>query len=165
MNQNPLEQQLREIAWRPALTAGERAQLDAWLAAHPEARPDWEADSALNAALARLPEKPVPSNLTARVLAEIEREDLTTANTRKTSWLSRLGSWGWVPRFAVVVVLLGLGAWGYRHHQQQVKAAENLAIVSRTVPELSPELLEEFDVISSLPPMPGADLELLAVMK
>ena len=165
MNQDPLEQ-LSEILSRRPLSPPEQAQLDAWLAAHPEARVDWEADAALSAALARLPEKPAPSNLTARVLAEIEREDLATAGARKTktNWVG-LGSWGWVTRTAVVVVLLGLGGWGYYRHQR-VEDARNLAAAARTVSPLPPELLEKFDLISSLPPpFPGADMELLAVMK
>ena len=168
MNQDPLEQ-LREILCRRPLTPTEQTQLDAWLAAHPEARADWEADAALSAALARLPERPAPSNLTARVLAEIEREDLATAGARntKTNFFG-LGSWGWVTRTAVVVVLVGVGVVGYRHQQHQVaqvKAAHNLAVVATAAPLPSPEVLEDFDAIFLLPPMPGADMDLLAVMK
>ena len=165
MNQDPLEQ-LSEILRRRPLSPSEQAQLDAWLASHPEARAEWEADAALSAALARLSEKPAPSNLTARVLAEIEREDLATAGARntKTNFFG-LGSWGWVTRTAVVVVVLGLGGWSYYHHQH-VTDARNLVAATRAVPPLPPELLEDFDLISSLPPpFPGADMELLAVMK
>ena len=169
MNQDPLAQELREKICRRPLTQAEQGQLDAWLAAHPEARADWAADAALNAALARLSEKPAPSNLTARVLAEIEREDLATAGARntKTNFFG-LGSWGWVTRTAVVVVLLGVGGLAYRHEQKvvKVKDAQNLAAAMRTTPSLPPELLEDFDLISSLPPpFPGADMELLSVMK
>jgi anti-sigma factor RsiW len=167
MNQDPLD--LREKAWRGALSKAEQAQLDAWLASHPEARAEWAADMSLKAALARLPEKPAPSNLTARVLAEIDREDLATAGARntKTNFFG-LGSWGWVTRTAVVVAVLGLGVLGYQHHQkvEHVKTAQNLVAAVRTVPPLPPELLENFDLISSLPPpFPGADMELLSVMK
>ena len=166
MNQDPLAQELREKICRRPLTQAEQGQLDAWLAAHPEARADWAADAALNAALARLPEKPAPSNLTARVLAEIDREDLATAGARntKTNFFG-LGSWGWVTRTAVVVAVLGLGGWSYYHHQH-VTDARNLVAATRAVPPLPPELLEDFDLISSLPPpFPGADMELLSVMK
>ena len=74
MNQDPSE--LRELLSRRPLRPAEQAQLEAWLAMHPEARADWAADAALSALLARLPEQPAPSNLTARILAEIEREML-----------------------------------------------------------------------------------------
>lgn len=169
MNQDPLEQVLREKISRRPLTPAEQAELDAWLAAHPEAQEEWRQDAALSAALARLPEKPAPSNLMARVLAELDREDLATAGARntKTNWFG-LGSWGWVTRTAVVVAVLILGTVFYRHQQSvaQVKNAQNLAAAVRTTPPLPPDLLENFDLISSLPPpFPGADMELLSVMK
>ena len=167
MNQDTLEQKLREAAWRRSLTAAEQAQLDAWLATHPESAAEWKAEAALNAALTKLPEKTAPSNLTARVLAEIGREDLTTAGARKTNWLGWLGSVGWVPRAAVVVVLLGLGAFAYRNHQQglaRVDAASNIAAAAAAAP-LPSVVLENFDEIFLLPPLPNADEALLAMMK
>lgn len=169
MNQDPLEQ-LREILCRRPLTPTEQTQLDAWLAAHPEARADWEADAALSAALARLPERPAPSNLTARVLAEIEREDLATAGARntKTNFFG-LGSWGWVTRTAVVVALLGLGVLGYQNQQHklaQAKAVQNIATAAVATPLPSPETLQDFDAIFLLPMMAsGADTELIALLK
>ena len=169
MNQNPLEQELREKAWRRPLTKAEQAQLDAWLAANPGARAEWAADAALNAALARLPEKPAPSNLTARVLAEIGREEnLATAGARKTktNWFG-LGSWGWVARTAVVVAVLGLGVVGYRQQQQQahVKTARTIATAAAATPPPSPEALQDFDAIFLLPIMPGADTDLIALLQ
>ena len=167
MNQDTLEQKLRETAWRRSLTAAEQAQLDAWLATHPGSAAEWKAEAALNAALAKLTEKPAPSNLTARVFAEIGREDLTTAGARKTNWLGWLGSVGWVPRAAVVVVLLGLGAFAYRHQQQElarVDAASNIAAAAAAAP-LPSVVLENFDEIFLLPPLPNADEALLAMMK
>ena len=173
MNQDPLAQELREKICRRPLTQAEQGQLDAWLAAHPEARADWAADAALNAALARLSEKPAPSNLTARVLAEIEREDLATAGARntKTNFFG-LGSWGWVTRTAVVVALLGLGVLGYQHHQHELakaKAVQNIATAATAAvvtPLPSPEVLQDFDAIFLLPMMAsGADTELIALLK
>jgi len=170
MNQDPLEQELREIISRRPLTQAEQAKLVGWIATRPEARAEWEADVALSAALTRLPERPAPSNLAARVLAEIDREeDLATAGARnaKTN-LFGLGSWGWVTRTAVVVALVGLSTMAYRHHLAALHAkdAQNLAVAVRTAPPLPPDLLENFDLITSLPPpFPGADMELLSVMK
>jgi anti-sigma factor RsiW len=165
MKHNPLEQELREIAWRRPLTAGERARLAALLAANPQSRAEWEADAALGEALARLPEKPAPSNLAARVLAEIEREGSVTAKARQMSWWGWLSAWGWVPRLAVVVGLTVGGAF-YLHRQQQVKTAHALAAVTRATPLPATEDLEDFDSIYALPPpFPGADEELIALMK
>ena len=59
---------LREASWRRKLTPEEEQQLRLWLAAHPEAEAEWEAETALNEKLAALPEVPVSSNFTARVL-------------------------------------------------------------------------------------------------
>ena len=169
MNQDPLELELREKVWRRPLTADEQAQLAAWLAAHPGSRVEWEADAALNVALARLREKPAPSNLVARVMAEIDREDLATAKARKTktNWFG-LGSWGWVPRVAVAAVLLGLATVGYRQHQQtlaRMEAASNIAAVASAAPLPSAEVLENFDEIFLMPPLPTADTDLLVMMK
>lgn len=162
--------ELRETLRRRPLTAVERAQLDAWLAEHPEARAEWAVEAALSTALARLPERPAPSNLTARVLAEIDREeDLATPGARqtKTNWFG-LGSWGWVTRTAVAVALVGMGVLAYLHRAEPppVQPARSMVAAVRMVPELPPEVLEEFDTIYLLPPpLPGADLDLLAVMK
>jgi hypothetical protein len=99
------------------------------------------------------------------VLAEIDRENLTMAKTRKTIWLGWLGSWGWVPRLAVVITLLAATALVF-HWRQQGKAAHALAAVTRATPMPSTEELEDFESIFALPPpFPGADEELLALMK
>ena len=168
MKQDPLEQQMRELTWRRPLNAAEQARLDQWLRAHPEARTDWEADAALSAALSRLPESPAPSNLTARVMDAIEREDLATAGARKTNWFGWLRSLGWVPRTAVVVAVLGGGVFWYQGHQRQAEQAEALSTLA-TVTEVSPlpsrEVLENFEVIMRIHPAPMADMELLSMSR
>jgi hypothetical protein len=45
----------RELSWRRDLTPAEQAQLRVWLAGHPEALADWQAEAALNRALDQLP--------------------------------------------------------------------------------------------------------------
>ncbi|MEY4387156.1 MAG: hypothetical protein RLY20_2439 [Verrucomicrobiota bacterium] len=165
MNPNRLEQELREKAWRRALTADERQQLPSLLASQPELLTEWEMDVALSAALAQLPAKPAPSNLAARVLAEIEREDLATAETRKTNGLGWLRSWGWVPRLAVVAGVIAVATF-FLHRQPQAKAVQALTVVTKAAPVPAPEDLEDFDSIYSLPPpFPGADEELIALLK
>lgn len=167
MNQEQTEQILREKACRRPLTPAEQAHLDALLVAQPQLAADWQAEAALNTALANLTDKPAPSNLTARVLAEIGREDLTATGTPKANWLGWLGSAGWVPRAAVVVVVVGLGVLGYRHQQQSVRvqAAINIAAATTAAPLPSAEVLENFDEIFLMPPLPNADTDLLAMMK
>ena len=65
MNTDPVNQRWRELAWRRRLTEAELAE---WRAAHPESAPDAETEAALSDALAALPDAPVPSNFTARVI-------------------------------------------------------------------------------------------------
>src|SRR6185295_18846010 len=104
MNNDPVYQRLREIAWRRKLTAAEQAELRAWLATHPEATAECEIDFALDDALAPLPDAPAPSNFTARVLQGIEREAMQSA-PRPKNW-----AWVWrvlVPRAAVAMVVVG----------------------------------------------------------
>ena len=65
MTDDPIYNRLRELSWRRQLTAPEKAELRAWLTAHPEAQSEWEAEAGLNATLRRLPDAPVPGNFTA----------------------------------------------------------------------------------------------------
>src|SRR5437867_3577229 len=99
MNEDPTVTRLREIAWRRPLTGTEQAELRAWLAAHPEARDEWELELALSRVVKKLPDAAVPSNFTARVLAEAQRRDAEEARGR-----SRTPAWWWrifLPRAAV----------------------------------------------------------------
>src|SRR5438105_13622263 len=74
MANDPLYNHLREINWRRKLSAAEARQMRQWLEGHPEAHADWEAELALGEGLGRLPDAPVPSNFTARVLQAVGRE-------------------------------------------------------------------------------------------
>lgn len=164
MKPDPVEQELREAAWRRPLNAAEQARLEAWLQRHPKARADWEADAALSAALSRLPEKPAPSNLAARVLAEIDREQPRSPLTRRRSLLARFV---WLPRLAMVVVILGGGLFWYQQHRvtRQTDALARLAKVTDVGAMPSAEALENFEVILKIHPAPLADTELLSMSK
>lgn len=163
MNPDPVYQRLREISWRRALTETEQAELRAWLAAHPEQQSDTEADSALSQALAKLPDAPMPSNFTARVLQAIEREAATAARTAgRTSapWWRIL-----IPRIAVATVVVGISAMAYRHNQavkreELADAAKDLVAVAAAAPSADLTVLEDFEAIRS---MSQADAGLLAL--
>jgi len=163
MNQNPVYQRLRETGWRRPLTEVELAELRAWLAAHPEHLADAEADAALSRALAKLPDAPMPSNFTARVLQAIERESQTSDRIgARTSvpWWRRL-----VPRLAVATVVLGAGLVFYQHNQtvkqaELTAAAKNVALVAAATPLADPAVFENFEVIRR---MGQADEGLLAL--
>ena len=137
MNHDPAYNQLRELNWRRKLTAAEEAELRACLAANPEALEEWKTDAALGEVLDRLPEAPMPSNFTARVLQTVERE--TAERARAPRW-----SWSWrvlLPRAAVVVAVLG------------------------AQPPPNPQDLADFEAIRRLNKMPPPDEELLALLK
>ena len=170
MKPDPVEQELRELAWRPQLTEAQRARLAEWLAQHPAARAEWEDDAALSAALSRTLAKPPPSNLTARILAEVDQANPAATAMGATPLWRRL--FGWAPRIAVAVVLLGGGAFLYHQHRleqaavaQQAEALAQLAKLTEPKAMPSVEALENFDVILKIHPAPLADTELLSMSK
>ena len=89
MKNEPLQNPLRELVWRRKLTDAERAGLGA----QPEVQADLEIESRLSETLARLPDAPVPSNFTARVLQAVERESVRP----------RAINWSWTWRMLVLV--------------------------------------------------------------
>jgi anti-sigma factor RsiW len=167
MSKDPLYEQMREISWRRKLTPTEEAELSKFLATHPEAQADWEAESGLNQALQGLPNVGVANNFTARVVAEAKRQ----AAFGQRAPAGSQGAWQWclkwLPKAALAAVLLGAGLLSYHHVQDTKRAewAESLAAVSQ-VPSLpSPEILKDFDAIAALGSTPPADVELLKVMQ
>lgn len=164
MNNDPVYQRLREIGWQRKLTEAEQAELSAWLAAHPEAANEHEIESALDNALIRLPDAPLPSNFTARVLQAIEREETESApRPRDRSWVWRV----LVPRSILAMLVFGVGALAA--HQYQVKrltAIGDSLVTIATVPSMpSPQALEDFDAIQKLDSDSAADKELIALLQ
>jgi anti-sigma factor RsiW len=168
MTNNPIENRLRELSWRQKLTGAEAAELRAGLAAHPEAQADCEAESGLNELLGRLPDVPVASNFTARVLQAVERE--SAPKPGRPGLQFRLWQWRprWLPRAAFAAVILSVGLVSYHHARGGVRRAElarSVAAVSDVSSLPSPEILANFDTIYALNPTPPADEELLALLK
>ena len=167
MTDNPLYHRLRELSWRWKLTESEQAEMRAWLAAHPEARADWEVEAGLNEALERMPETPVATNFTARVMQAVQLEG--AGKTSASLLAGRLRPWWprWLPRTAFASLLLGLGFFSY-HQVLAARRAEMARSVATVcgVPSLpSPEILKDFDAIWALDPAPPADMELLTLFK
>ncbi len=150
MNHDPVYQRLREIGWRRALTDVEQAELRVWLASHPEAAADIEQEAALNVALAKSPDAPLSSNFTARVMAEIERDE---AAQRRASSRPK-GHWWrvFIPRFAVATLILVCVTLGYRHNaavqrMELTDAAQQIA-GARELSDMT--VIEDFETIRSL---------------
>ena len=166
---DPLYHQLRELSWRRKLTDAEEAQLRALLAAHPEAQTEWQADVSLNQVLERLPDVPLASNFTSRVLQAVERAAGDQSQKKGKAW-GKLWwpSLGWLPKAAVAAMVLCAVLLGHHHHRVNVRTqiAQSLPKVSSVISLSSPEVWENFSVINQLshtPPQP--DRELLALMK
>ncbi len=166
MSNDPMYQRLRELSWRQPLTGPEEAELRAWLAAHPEAQADWDAEAGLNASLSRLPDAPVPSNFTARVLQAVERNAAAELRGREGKWL--VWPWRrWLPRVALAVVVVGAGFVSYQKVDaaNRRKLAESVAVVSSLSSLPSPDILKDFDAIQALNSTPPPDEELLFVFQ
>ena len=166
MNTETRYQQLREAGWRRKLTQAEQAELRAHLAAHPEARAGWDAEAALNDALAQLPNVAVSSNFTARVLQAVERE--TTARSRVAWWTFGWPSFNWAPTVAAAVLVVGVSLLAYQRHRVASRlelAASVVAVANvKSLPHY-PEVLEDFEAIRRLSQTPPADEALLALLK
>ena len=166
MSNDPIYNHLRELSWRRKLTSAEEAELRAWLAARPEAQAEWDTEARLNAALGRLPDVPVPSNFTARVLQEVEREaaaELRQGEGKRPFW-RRLR---WLPKVAFAAVVLGAGLVSY-HQFQATRFAEyahSVEAVSNVSSLPGPEVLTDFDAIRASDATTLPDEQLLAVLK
>jgi anti-sigma factor RsiW len=157
--------QVQEKSWRRKLTAAEAADLRVWLAEHPEAQADWEAEGRLTEVLARLPDVPVSSNFTARVLQAVERETVVVSRpkTSRVTWFLR----SLLPRAAVAAVVLAAGLITYHDHTvaKRTELVQGVKVVSGVSSLPSPEILQDFDTIRQMGSTPGPDQELLALWK
>jgi hypothetical protein len=164
---DPVYNRMRELSWRQKLTDAEEVEVRAWLEAHPDSQVDWEAEAGLNQALARLPDAPVASNFTARVLQTVARE--TTAEARRgrvkqRGWQSRLA---WLPKAAVALIILGAGLFSYHSvvAARRSGLAHSVTAVSNVASLPSPEILQDFEAIRALNRAPPADEQLLALLQ
>jgi anti-sigma factor RsiW len=166
MTNDPIYNHLREVSWRQKLTDAEEVELRTWLATHPEAQADWQAESGLNAGLSRLPDALVPSNFTARVLQAVEREAVAELSKPQGNWLTWL--WlRWLPKAAFAAMAVGVGLLSFQQVQSthRKKMVESVAAVSAVSSLPSPEILGDFDAIRALNPNPAPDEQLLAVLQ
>ena len=159
MKSEPFQNPLRELVWRRKLTDAERAGL----AAQSEVQADLEIESRLSEALARLPDAPMPSNFTARVLQAVALE--SAARPRATSW-----SWIWrilVPRVAVAAVVITFAGLEIHRHElnaHRAALARNVVLVAEAQPLPGVDALKNFNAIQRMS-QPRADDELLVLLQ
>jgi len=155
-NQSP---ETRESLWRRKLSETERAGL--------RAHPELELEARLTDALTGLPNAPVPSNFTARVLDAIELEEARSARPAKVS----ASHWGWrllLPRLAVTAAVLFFAGYGFQYYQAGLQRADlikNLSTVASTTAVPSPDALNNFDTIQNMSQSGRADTELLVALQ
>ena len=114
--------------------------------------------------LSRLPNAPVPSNFTARVMQAIELDELQAGRRRRWSW-----NWhALLPRFAAAAVVVVAG--GLVLHQHEISSrrnalAQSVALFANAQPLPSVEALNNFDAIQRMSQPAHADEELLALLQ
>lgn len=145
-------QRLLEASWRRELTPDEQACLQTRLAGRPEAQADWQAEVALNGVLRKLPDAPLASNFTARVVRAVEAEQARRVRRSPLAawWEDWAGVFAPKAAWAAVALLLGLAAFQQYHFVNRTSIAHDLAKipVSATLP--SPDILRDFDSIQEL---------------
>jgi hypothetical protein len=111
--------------------------------------------------LSRLPDAPVASNFTARVMRQIDLEE----PRRPRKW-SFIFNWQrFLPRAAVAAVTILFAGLVLQQHELNVHRAafdQNVALVAQT-PMPSVEALKNFDAIQRMSQPAHADEELLAL--
>ena len=111
--------------------------------------------------LSRLPDAPVASNFTARVMQAVELEE---ARTRRR-W--SVSAWNWraiLPRFAVAAVVIVAAGLAFERHEtaaQREQLAINIAQAAHSMPSI--EALQNFDAIRRMSQPAHADEGLLAL--
>lgn len=153
--------QLKEKSWVEPLSAEEAAELKEYLGENSELHQDWEDDAALTTALNRLPNVPVSSNFTSRVLQAVQREEARAE--RKMSPWSAFWHNSWIPRFAIAAGMFCLGTFSFHEYQlaSQAKLAKEVREVAESAPIPQVDWLKDFDTINQMGKVQVADNELL----
>ena len=157
----PEFENLLQTARERDLTDAELAKLERWLAANPDEQAEWEA---LDRLLVALPDAPVASNFTARVMDEVRRAE-AAAPALGQAWWQRLLA----PQFrpiqiaAVATLAMVLGGVGYQSHLNQSRAEMAAAVAS--IAEIIPGFLADFEAIEAIAQADPIDEELWAALK
>jgi negative regulator of sigma E activity len=164
MGTDPFYEKLREISWRRKLNSAEEHELREWLAAHPEAQESLDLETGLTEALRKVPDVPVASNFTARVLQVVERETMAEARAQNSRWKVWRKLPRWLPKVASATVVVMAGLLAY-FHNNSVEVNQRAARSVAGVPLPSPEILTNFDAIRIVSATPAPDEQLLALFQ
>jgi hypothetical protein len=165
MGTDPIYDKLREISWRRKLSEAEKRELREWLIAHPAVQESLELETGLTEALRKMPNVPVASNFTTRVLQAIEREAIAEARGQGTKWKLWRRLPRWLPKVASATVVLTAAASAYLYHYSVEARQQNLVQRVAKMPLPNPEILTNFDAIRIVSATPAPDEQLLALFK
>lgn len=167
MNQPSEYEDLLSIRWIRELNGREQNRLARLLSADPGWQARWEEDMRVLEAVRRLPDVPVASNFTSRVLEALPDEagDPSPAplSPTKRSWFRRLAwapKWGLGFGFASILALAVF--YGEYKRAKSMRLVESLTVIteSKTAPIM--EELQHFEFIQELAPVPlEVDWELI----
>jgi anti-sigma-K factor RskA len=118
----------------------------------------------LSELLSRLPDAPVASNFTARVMQQIDLEE----SRRSRKWNFILDWHAFLPRAAVATVAVLFAGLTLQHHElnvQRAALAKNVALVAESQPPPDVDALKNFDAIQRMGQPAHADEELLALLQ
>jgi len=163
MNKSEFENLLQTVHARD-LTDAELAKLEHWLAENPGEQDAW---AALDRLLVALPDVPVATNFTDRVLGKVHQAESTGQPLGQAWWRKLL-----VPQFrpiqiaAAAALAMIIGGVGYQSHLtlNRAEMASSLREVA-IVAEMLPGLLSDFEVIDAIEQADPIDEELWAALK
>jgi hypothetical protein len=163
--------ELLEEALSGKLSSEQKKRFESLLSAHPTLRKEWEDELLLNTVLSRLPDVPISTNFTSRVLQAAQR---LTKRSRPGFLFWPRFSWVHGAATAIIVVSLGLAGLKYQNYSARRQMANELGRmneVASILPATAPsdiEVLKNFDAIRTLAYVPAqsdVDLELLTALE
>jgi hypothetical protein len=159
------ENGLADAVRRGKLTTGKEAQLHIYLATHPEERASWDDELSLNHLLGQVPDAPISSNFTARVLELAAQDNLRSSSPQPRFW-RWLVAGHWAPKLATMAAAVCLSLLGYHQHQLTTRKEVARTLATMAVTGNSLELLENFDAIQRLTQVPrNVDRDLIAALQ
>jgi anti-sigma factor RsiW len=147
-----------DIVARRPLTESERAELEGWLTQNPDEREHWKTEMDLTTALRTLRAAPVPTNFTARVMAEIRRTAKMSPDSWRRTALRWLADWRHALPLATALGALALTLGIQAHHRAQVRTEVAQGIELLPLEGLAQmQLWRDFEPIQTLPhgPLPS----------
>jgi anti-sigma factor RsiW len=133
------------------LTAHDQAQLEAYLAEHPDQVSLYEEDLTLHQLLRQIPDMPVSSNFTVQVMQAIHRDDLAKSPAQISRW-PRVLAGRWFPKLATTAVVLCAGLFAYHEHKlaNRREIAREIAELHNVTSAATLEVLQNFDAIERM---------------